>query len=108
MGLAWIHASLATGAPCFAAGHASFNTTASSLLSHEADPGEKGAGLGAMQAASGDSRIAGPATSGAIYSAYGPESPFAVGALLLVPAVLLLRRSRKGDRPHPDTNADAA
>lgn len=100
MGLAWNHASLALGAACFAAGHASFNTTASSLLSLEADPGEKGAVLGAMQAASAASRIVGPATSGAIYSAAGPQSPFVVGALLLVPAVLWLRRSHKGDQPH--------
>ena len=100
MGLAWNHVSLALGAACFAAGHASFNTTASSLLSLEAGPGEKGAVLGAMQAASAASRIAGPATSGAVYSALGPQSPFIVGALLLVPAVLFLGRSRRGEQPH--------
>lgn len=107
MGLAWNHVSLALGAACFAAGHASFNTTASSLLSLEADPGEKGAVMGAMQSASAASRIVGPATSGAIYSAFGPQSPFAVGALLLVPAVLFLRRSRKGDRPHVSAGPEA-
>lgn len=102
MGLAWNHASLALGAACFAAGHASFNTTASSLLSLEADRREKGAVLGAMQAASAASRIVGPATSGAVYSAYGPQSPFVVGGLLLIPAVLFLRRSHRGDSPHAD------
>lgn len=107
MGLAWNHASLALGAACFAAGHASFNTTASSLLSLEADQGEKGAVMGAMQSASAASRIVGPATSGAMYSAFGPQSPFAVGALLLVPAVLFLRRSRKGDRPHASAGPEA-
>jgi len=100
MGLASDHLMLALGAAFFAAGHASFNTTASSLLSLEAGPREKGAVLGAMQSASAAGRIAGPASSGAIYSGFGTHAPFLAGALLLVPAVLLLRRSRQGDTPH--------
>ena len=100
MGLASDHVMLALGAAFFAAGHASFNTTASSLASLEADPREKGAALGAMQSASAAGRIVGPASSGAIYSGFGTHAPFLVGAVLLLPAVLLLRRSHKGDRPH--------
>jgi len=100
MGLASDHAMLAIGAAFFAAGHASFNTTASSLLSLEADPRGKGAALGAMQSASAAGRIVGPAMSGGIYSGFGTHAPFLAGAVLLVPAVLLLRRSHKGDQPH--------
>lgn len=100
MGLASDHVMLALGAAFFAAGHASFNTTAASLASLEADPREKGAALGAMHSASAAGRIVGPASSGAIYSGLGTHAPFLVGAVLLLPAVLLLRRSHKGDRPH--------
>ncbi len=100
MGLASDHVMLALGAAFFAAGHASFNTTASSLVSLEAGSREKGAALGAMQSASAAGRIVGPASSGAIYTGLGTHAPFLVGAVLLLPAVLLLRRSHKGDEPH--------
>lgn len=100
MGLANDHVMLGLGAAFFAAGHASFNTTASSLLTLEASPREQGAALGAMQSASAAGRIVGPASSGAIYSGLGTHAPFLVGAILLVPAVMFLRRSHKGDVPH--------
>ncbi len=88
------------GALAFSAGHASFNTTASSLVTLEAEPRGKGAALGAMQAASAAGRIVGPASSGAIYSGVGHSAPFVAAALLLLPVVWLLRRSHKGDQPH--------
>jgi DHA1 family tetracycline resistance protein-like MFS transporter len=100
MGLANDHVMLGLGAAFFAAGHASFNTTASSLLTLEAGPREKGAALGAMQSASAAGRIVGPASSGAIYTGLGTHAPFLAGAILLIPAVLMLRRSHKGDVPH--------
>jgi DHA1 family tetracycline resistance protein-like MFS transporter len=100
MGLASDHVMLGLGAAFFAAGHASFNTTASSLMSLEAGAREKGAALGAMQSASAAGRIVGPASSGAIYSGFGTHAPFLVGAILLAPAIMLLRRSHKGDAPH--------
>jgi DHA1 family tetracycline resistance protein-like MFS transporter len=102
MGLANDHVMLGLGAAFFAAGHASFNTTASSLLTLEAGPREKGAALGAMQSASAAGRIVGPASSGAIYTAFGTHAPFLAGAILLIPAVLMLRRSHKGDVPHTE------
>jgi MFS transporter, DHA1 family, tetracycline resistance protein len=91
---------LLLGALTFSAGHASFNTTASSLVSLEAEQHSKGAALGAMQSASAAGRIVGPASSGAIFSGMGPPAPFLLATLLLVPAVWLLRRSHKGDQPH--------
>jgi MFS family permease len=100
MGLANDHVMLGLGAAFFAAGHASFNTTASSLMTLEAGPREKGAALGAMQSASAAGRIIGPASSGAIYSGFGTHAPFLAGAILLIPAVLMLSRSHKGDVPH--------
>lgn len=89
-----------TGAVFFAGGHAAFNTTASSLLTLEADPQDKGAALGALQAASAAGRIVGPASSGALYDAFGHGAPFWAGVLLLVPAALLLQKTHKGDRAH--------
>ncbi len=91
---------LALGAGLFAIGHASFNTSASSLLSLEAAEGQKGAALGAMQAASAAGRIVGPASSGAVYMGIGPGAPYLLSAALLLPAVWLLRRSHEGDQPH--------
>lgn len=92
------------GALAFSAGHATFNTTASSLVSLEAEPRGKGAALGAMQSASAAGRIVGPASSGAIYSGVGPSAPFLAAAVLLLPVVWLLRRSHKGDRPQEQAN----
>lgn len=88
------------GSALFAMGHASFNTTASSLLTLEAAPQERGAALGALQASSAIGRIIGPASSGAIYSALGHASPYVTGLVLMLPAMLLLSRSHKGDRAH--------
>jgi DHA1 family tetracycline resistance protein-like MFS transporter len=98
-------AALLVGALAFSAGHATFNTTASSLVSLEAEPRAKGAALGAMQSASAAGRIVGPASSGAIYSGIGHAAPFLAAALLLLPVVWLLRRSHKGDRPHVEEGA---
>lgn len=90
---------LLLGALTFSAGHATFNTTASSLVSLEAEPRAKGAALGAMQSASAAGRIVGPASSGAIFSGLGPPAPFLVAAALLLPVAWLLRHSHQGDRP---------
>lgn len=102
LALAGDRASMLLGALAFSAGHATFNTTASSLVSLEAEPRAKGAALGAMQSASAAGRIVGPASSGAIYSGAGPSAPFVTAALLLLPVVWLLRRSHKGDRPQAE------
>lgn len=88
------------GALFFAAGHAGFNTTASSLLSLEAEPQDKGAALGALQSSSAMGRIVGPASSGAVYDGFGHAAPFLAGILLLVPAVMLLSKTHRGDTPH--------
>ncbi|MCU0977033.1 MAG: MFS transporter [Steroidobacteraceae bacterium] len=100
LALASDRAALLVGALAFSAGHATFNTTASSLVSLEAEPRGKGAALGAMQSASAAGRIVGPASSGAIYSGVSATAPFIAAALLLLPVVWLLRRSHAGDRPH--------
>jgi DHA1 family tetracycline resistance protein-like MFS transporter len=105
LALASDRVTLLLGALAFSAGHASFNTTASSLVTLEAEPRGKGAALGAMQSASAAGRIVGPASSGAIYSGVGPSVPFVAAALLLLPVVWLLRRSHKGDRPHVEEGA---
>ena len=81
-------------------GHGIFNTTASSLLSIEAEPQDRGAALGALQASTAAGRIVGPASSGALFDGLGHAAPFLACAALLVPAAALLSRSHKGDRPH--------
>ncbi len=98
LALATNHVTLLLGALTFSAGHASFNTTASSLITLEADRREQGAALGAMQSASAAGRIVGPASSGAIYTGFGAPAPFLMSALMLIPAAWLLSRSHKGDR----------
>lgn len=95
MGLASNHEVLLLGALTFSAGHATFNTTASSLITLEADRREQGAALGAMQSASAAGRIVGPASSGALYSGFGTHAPFFAAAVMLLPAVWLLRWSHR-------------
>lgn len=99
--LMWVGTSLAS------AGQGFFNPAAASLVSLEADPRDRGAAMGASQSASAVGRIIGPATSGAIYTSIGHAAPYALAALLVLPAVWLLRNSHKGDAPHPSPEPTA-
>lgn len=85
-------APLGLGIACalLALGSALFNPAVSSLVSQTADAGRRGAVMGVYQSASALGRVAGPAFSGALFSAIGPRTPFLVAAGLLVPALACL------------------
>ncbi len=61
----------------------------SALISRSADPDRQGAMLGLNMAASSASRIAGPMAAGALFSAFGHDWPFLIGAALTVPAAIM-------------------
>ncbi len=72
------------------AGSALFNPSISSLVSKEADDTEQGAVLGIYQGAGSLARILGPSVSGIIFEAYGASAPYLAGAVLIIPALLMV------------------
>ncbi len=72
--------------------------TLTSLVSHYAGAGERGAILGLSQSSAGLGRVLGPALSGAVFAGLGRDWPFYCGAmgmaLMLVLSVRLIRRGR--------------
>ncbi|MGE4063682.1 MAG: MFS transporter [Rhodospirillaceae bacterium] len=80
-----------------AAASALFNPSATSLVSQEAAPGERGAVMGAYQSATALGRVAGPAFAGTLFAA-ASALPYLAAAALAVPAlvlVLLVRQPAK-------------
>jgi DHA1 family tetracycline resistance protein-like MFS transporter len=71
-----------------------FNPSVTSLVSKEAARGERGAVMGAYQAATAMGRVAGPAFSGVLFAA-GAVLPFHIAAVLAVPALILIVRVAK-------------
>lgn len=78
-----------------ALGSALFNPTASSLVSFEAAPHERGAVLGLYQGATALGRIIGPAFAGLVFARLGEPAPYVLAALLTTPALLLLVAGRR-------------
>jgi len=76
----------------FAIGVGLFNPTVSSMVSKTAAKNERGAVMGQYQAASAMGRVLGPAMSGILYSKISVAAPFALGALIIVPALILIGR----------------
>lgn len=75
-----------------------FNPAVTSLVSQEAGRHERGAVLGAYQAATALGRVAGPAFSGVLFAA-GTTLPFLVAAALAGPALVLVALAA-GRPPH--------
>ena len=73
-------------------GVGSFNPSASSLASKQADTHDRGAVMGTYQSSSSLARVIGPFVSGPIYAALGPGAPFLVGACVTLPAVWFIWR----------------
>ncbi len=74
--------------------------TLTSLVSHHAGAGERGAILGLSQSSAGLGRILGPALSGAVFVGLGRDWPFLCGAMVMaVMLVLSLRLIRRGRTP---------
>jgi MFS family permease len=77
-------------------GIGSFNPSASSLASKQADVHDRGAVMGTYQSSTSLARVIGPFVSGPIYVALGAGAPFLVGACVTLPAIwfIWLTRSR--------------
>ena len=71
-----------------------FLPSVTSLVSFEADPGNRGAVMGLFNAANSAGRIVGPAVSGPIYFNVGTAAPFAFAAVLVGIGAALLGRAR--------------
>lgn len=69
--------------------HGIFSPVSTSLASRYAQPTERGMLLGLFQGVGGLGRVLGPAYAGAAYVQLGTGSPYLIGALLMVPCVLL-------------------
>jgi len=69
--------------------HGIFSPVSTSLASRYARPNERGVLLGLFQGVGGFGRVLGPAYAGAAYVQLGTGSPYLIGALLMVPCVLL-------------------
>ncbi|MDR3514776.1 MAG: MFS transporter [Azospirillaceae bacterium] len=75
-----------------AAGFGAANPSLSSLISRQAGLLERGAVMGVFQSASSLSRVLGPVLGGLAFAAWGRQSPFIVGVVVLIPVLLLARR----------------
>ncbi len=69
--------------------HGIFAPVSTSLVSRYAQPTERGVLLGLFQGIGGFGRVLGPAYAGAAFVQLGTGSPYLIGALLMVPCVLL-------------------
>ena len=61
----------------------------SALISRSTSPDKQGQMLGLNMAAGSASRMAGPLLAGVLFSAFGSEAPFVIGALLVIPAAIM-------------------
>jgi MFS transporter, DHA1 family, tetracycline resistance protein len=76
-------------------GVGSFNPSASSLASKQADVHDRGTVMGTYQSSGSLARVIGPFVSGSIYAALGPGAPFLVGACVTLPAVWFVWLARR-------------
>jgi len=69
--------------------HSMFSPVSTSMVSKYALPTERGVLLGLFQSVGSLGRILGPAYAGAAFAQLGTGSPYMIGALLMVPCVVL-------------------
>jgi DHA1 family tetracycline resistance protein-like MFS transporter len=72
-----------------------FATSLQSLLTQAVSDAERGGVLGALQSSSALARFVGAAISGTLYAALGPDAPFFIGALAMLPALWMGRSLRR-------------
>lgn len=101
-GASWLGLGLSTGLPAVLAamtlsalGTALFATSLQSLLTQAVGPSVRGGVLGALQSSSALARFLGAALSGTLYGRVGPDAPFLIGALAMIPAFFVGRRLRR-------------
>jgi MFS transporter, DHA1 family, tetracycline resistance protein len=79
-------------------GLGAYNPSASAIASRQAQPGDRGAVMGAYAASASLARVLGPLSSGALYALLGHAAPFFAGASVTLTALWLLRRSAAAAR----------
>lgn len=84
----WLHVALATVVA--AAATALFQTNMQALIAEGAGAHERGMVLGVYQGSSSLARFGGQAVAGSMFVFIGPSAPFAAGAAVMIPAMLLL------------------
>jgi MFS transporter, DHA1 family, tetracycline resistance protein len=85
----------------FSVGSALFNPSMSGLVAASAGPSERGAVLGAYQAAASLGRVVGPVLVSGVASLAGLAAPFAVGAVICLAGTIFVsaRRARANSNP---------
>jgi MFS transporter, DHA1 family, tetracycline resistance protein len=84
----WWHVALAIGVA--AVGTALFQTNMQTLIADGAGAHERGMVLGVYQGSSSLARFFGQAVAGSLFAFISPGAPFALGALMMIPAFALL------------------
>lgn len=74
----------------FGVGAGLFNPVLSSMVSKTASNTERGAIMGRYQSASATGRVIGPIICGPLYTFVGTGAPFLLGAVIMVPVLMLL------------------
>jgi DHA1 family tetracycline resistance protein-like MFS transporter len=85
------------GVVLFSLAIGAINPALSSLVSRTASADEYGTVMGWYQSAGAVGRVLGPGMSGALYAQVGLGAPFAVAAVVMVPALALVALFRAGD-----------
>ncbi len=88
-----VMAALALGLGCL-------NPAVTSLVSREAGAEERGGILGVNQSAQSLARILGPALAGIVYTAGGRDTPYYVGAIIMVAVVVMAMNLPRGEKTH--------
>jgi len=83
----------------FGIGVGLFNPSVSSMVSKTASRNERGAVMGRYQSAAAMGRVVGPTICGPIYTAVALAAPFTLGAVLMLPVVLVLGGFRLASLP---------
>ncbi|MFT4026357.1 MAG: MFS transporter [Novosphingobium sp.] len=92
----WLNIALAVLVAAIAT--ALFQTNMQTLISEQALPSERGLAMGVYQSSSSMARFIGQAGVGTVYAFVSPSAPFALGVLMMIPALLLLGWTRRADR----------
>jgi DHA1 family tetracycline resistance protein-like MFS transporter len=93
---------------CLALGMGLLNPSITSLISRQADAGERGGVMGVSQAASSLARIIGPALAGPLFTLFGRNAPYYAGAVVMAAVVAMaLRVPRREPMPAPESRQEA-
>jgi DHA1 family tetracycline resistance protein-like MFS transporter len=79
-------------ASLFGIGVGMANPSLASLVSRGADAADQGMVLGVYQSAGSLARVVGPLVAGVAFAHLGKSAPFLVGAVVILPVVLLVVR----------------